>query len=42
MPSNMAVLSHRSIPPKIYSILESFTLWDFRYCEINLVKSSLP
>jgi hypothetical protein len=26
MPSNMAVLSHRSIPPKIYSILESFTL----------------
>ena len=26
MPSNMAVLSHRSIPPKIYSMLESFTL----------------
>ena len=26
MPSNMAVLSHRHIPPKIYSILESFTL----------------
>ena len=26
MPSNMAVLSHRFIPPKIYSILESFTL----------------
>ena len=26
MPSNMAVLSHRSIPPKIYSILESFTI----------------
>jgi hypothetical protein len=26
MPSNMAVLSHRSIPPKIYSMLESFTI----------------
>jgi hypothetical protein len=26
MPSNMAVLSHRSIPPKIYSMLESFTV----------------
>jgi hypothetical protein len=26
MPSSMAVLSHRSIPPKIYSILESFTV----------------
>jgi hypothetical protein len=26
MPSNMAVLSHKSIPPKIYSILESFTI----------------
>lgn len=26
MPSNMAVLSHRSIPPKIYSILESFSI----------------
>ena len=26
MRSNMAVLSHRSIPPKIYSILESFTI----------------
>lgn len=26
MPSNMAVLSHRSIPPKVYSMLESFTI----------------
>jgi hypothetical protein len=26
MPSSMAVLSHRSIPPKIYSMLESFTI----------------
>ena len=26
MPSNMAVLSHRSIPPKVYSMLESFTV----------------
>ena len=26
MPSNMAVLSHRFIPPKIYSMLESFTI----------------
>jgi hypothetical protein len=26
MPSNMAVLSHKSIPPKIYSVLESFTI----------------
>ena len=26
MPSNMAVLSHKSIPPKIYSMLESFTI----------------
>lgn len=26
MPSSMAVLSHKTIPPKIYSILESFTL----------------
>jgi len=26
MPSTMTVLSHRSIPPKIYSILESFTV----------------
>jgi len=26
MPSSMATLSHKSIPPKIYSILESFTL----------------
>jgi len=26
MPSSMAVLSHRTIPPKIYSMLESFTI----------------
>jgi hypothetical protein len=26
MPSSMAVLSHKSIPPKIYSMLESFTI----------------
>jgi hypothetical protein len=26
MPSNMGVLSHRSIPPKIYSMLESFSI----------------
>ena len=26
MPSNMAVLSHKSIPLKVYSILESFTI----------------
>lgn len=26
MPSSMAVLSHKSIPPKIYSVLESFTI----------------
>jgi hypothetical protein len=26
MPSNMAVLSHKSISPKIYSMLESFTI----------------
>ena len=26
MPSNMAVLSHKTIPPKVYSVLESFTI----------------
>ena len=26
MPSSMAVLSHKSIPPKVYSVLESFTI----------------
>jgi hypothetical protein len=26
MPSNMAVLSHKTIPPKVYSMLESFTI----------------
>lgn len=26
MPSSMAVLSHKKIPPKVYSILESFTI----------------
>lgn len=26
MPSNMAVSSHKRIPPKIYSVLESFTI----------------
>ena len=26
MPSSLAVLSHKTIPPKIYSVLESFTI----------------
>jgi len=26
MPSNMAVLSHKTIPAKVYSMLESFTI----------------
>ena len=26
MPSSMAVLSHKRIPPKVYSVLESFTI----------------
>lgn len=26
MPTSMAVLSHKSIPPKVYSVLESFTI----------------
>ena len=26
MPSSMAVLSHKSIPPNVYSVLESFTI----------------
>jgi hypothetical protein len=42
MPSNMAVLSHKTIPAKVYSMLESFTIWDFRYFDTNFVNGWSP
>jgi hypothetical protein len=41
MPSTMATLSHKKIPPKIYSVLDSFSAWDCRYFETKSLISTL-